>query len=197
MDAQLNLADGPGAREAAWMAERRALSRQMHDDIAHSILVLMNTLEHVELHQDAWAPRARRSFSDAREIAAATLEKVRAVASGLRYREGDDHQDPAPLGGTGDVSAELSYVLQEAVSNALAHSQARHVVVDLQQSPDRITAVVADNGRGFEPNSLSPHERVGLLSMRERTALVGGWLQIDTAQQRGTRVTIHLPFCGG
>lgn len=193
MDDQLNPAKPLDPPETAWIAERRALSREMHDDVAHSILILMSTLEHVELHQETWEPTARRSFSDAREIAAATLEKVRALASRLRQRDSGGHHDPAPRAGTVDVPAQLSYVLQEAVANALAHSNARQVVVDVQQSPGRVTAVVADDGSGFEPERLAPHERVGLLSMHERAALVGGRLQIDTAQQSGTRVTIHVP----
>jgi signal transduction histidine kinase len=146
MDDQLNPAEKPGAPEFAWIAERRALSREMHDDIAHSILIMMGNLEQVELYQDTWGPAALRSFSVARETAVATVEKVRALAARLRDQEDGGHQDPAPRAGTGDLPVELCYVLREAIADALTHSQAQQVVVDVRQSPDRITAVVEADG---------------------------------------------------
>jgi signal transduction histidine kinase len=179
--------------ELTWMAERRALSRELHDDIAHSVLIVMAALDRVEMHQDTWEPTAWRRFSDAKEVAVTTLEKIRRLA-GLLRRQGDDgRQVPAIKEGSGDLPTELSYVLREAVANALAHSQARQVVVDIHRSPDHITLVVEDDGSGFEPNQLAPHERVGLSSMYERVALVGGRLQIDTADCEGTKVTIQVP----
>lgn len=191
MDDQLAPAEAPVAPEVKWIAERRALSREIHDDIAHSILVMMVTLERVELHQNTWEPGARRLFLEVKERAAVTLEKVRGLAARLRdYADG--HQDLALPEESSDLCMELSYVLREAVVNALAHAEARQVQVDVEQSPGRITAVVEDDGNGFEPERLAPHEQVGLLSMHERAALIGGRLHIDTARHRGTRVTIRV-----
>lgn len=193
MDDQPDPAQAPSIPKSEWIAERRAISRELHDDIAHSVLIMMGNLEHIELHQETWDPTARRLFSDARVIAAATLENIRALAGRLRNREVGGHQDLAPRRGANDLTTELSYVVREAVVNALVHSQARKVVVDVQHNTDRITAVVEDDGSGFEPERLAPHERVGLLSMHERAALVGGRLQIDTVRDGGTRVTIYVP----
>lgn len=187
----------PADPELTWRAERQALSREMHDDIAHCILVLMFALDGIELHQGTWEPVARRLLQDAREGAAATLEKVRGLSARLRSRP-DGQQCLAPHagsghGGSGDSSAELFYVLREAVGNAFAHARARRVVIDVKQSQDQVTVTVEDDGEGFDPERLAPHEQVGLLSMRERTALAGGQLRIDTARNEGTRVTVLVP----
>jgi signal transduction histidine kinase len=192
MHDQLAPAETPGAPELTWRAERSALSREIHDDIAHSLLVMMIALDGIELHQGTWEPAAGRLFRDAREGAAPTLEKLRGLAARLRDHA-DGHQDPTSPGESGDLPTELSYVLREAVVNAFAHAGARQVVVDIKQSPDRTIAIVEDDGKGFEPERLAPHEQVGLLSMRERAALIGGQLQIDTTRHWGTRVTIHVP----
>jgi two-component system, NarL family, sensor histidine kinase UhpB len=192
MDDQLAPCEAPRADEPRWRAECRALSREVHDDIAHLILVMMCTLERVEMHQGTWEPAASRLFRDVREVAAATLEKARGLAARLR-NHADGHQDTALCGESGDVPTELSYVLGEAVTNALAHAGARQIVIDVKERRDRIVAVVEDDGVGFEPEGLAPHEQVGLLSMRERAALIGGRLQVDTARHQGTRVTIHVP----
>jgi signal transduction histidine kinase len=192
MDEQLVPVEASAAQEVKWRAERRALSREIHDDIAHSILVMMVTLERVELHQNTWEPAASRLFQDVREVAAVALEKVRGLAARLRDHA-DDHHDPALPEQSGELLTELSYVLREAVNNALAHARARQLQVDVKHSPGRITAVVKDDGNGFDPERLAPHEQVGLLSMHERVALIGGRLQIDTARHRGTRVIIRVP----
>ncbi len=191
MNDQLARDEPPGAPELNWRAERRALSREMHDDIAHSILLMIGNLERIELHQDNWEPAARKLLLDVREVATATFEKVRGLASHLRDRA--DSQDPALPRGSGDLSTQMSYVLREAIVNALAHAEARQVQVDVKQGLDAITAVVEDDGNGFEPERLAPHEQVGLLSMHERVALIGGRLHIDSARQRGTKVTIYMP----
>jgi signal transduction histidine kinase len=192
MHDQLAVAQTPDDPVLAWGAERRALSREIHDDIAHSLLVMMIALDRIELHQDTWEPAACRLFRDARQEAATTLEKVRGLAARLR-EHADDQQSPASHGKPGDMSRELAYVLREAVVNAFAHAGARQIVVDVEQSPDRTIVMVEDDGKGFEPDHLAPHEQVGLLSMRERAALIGGQVQIDTTPRHGTRVTILVP----
>jgi len=61
MDDQVAPAEAPVTPEVKWRAERRALSREIHDEIAHSILVMMVSLERIELHQKTWEPAAASS----------------------------------------------------------------------------------------------------------------------------------------
>jgi signal transduction histidine kinase len=57
---------------------------------------------------------------------------------------------------------------------------------------ERLTVVVADDGRGFDPDE-APESGIGLAGMLERTRLLGGQLSIESAPNAGTRVTVSLP----
>jgi signal transduction histidine kinase len=189
---ELTETEAPGGPESDWRAQRCALSREIHDDVAHSILVVLGALERVELHQETWHPAARRLFSDARAATVSTLEMVRDLAARLRDYP-DDHQGPVRYQAPADLRTELFCVLREAVLNALSHSRARRIVVDIERDSGRITAVVGDDGNGFEPGRPAARAGVGLASMYERTALAGGQLKIDTTRRQGTVVTVTMP----
>jgi signal transduction histidine kinase len=179
-----------------WRTERHAISREIHDEIAHSLLALQCKLQLLGAHQDSWAPGAWRLFSDATSAAASTLEQLRGLAARLRDPADPDISDnaaTAPAAVPADAGEELFYVLREATLNALSHAHARSVVVDVQQSPGWLRMLVEDDGEGFEPDQLPAHLRVGLTSMRERMALVGGRLHIDSVLHSGTRVSIDVP----
>jgi PAS domain S-box-containing protein len=93
----------------------------------------------------------------------------------------------------------LFRIAQEALGNVRRHSGADEVHIQLRVGDDEVLLVVHDNGRGFdlESSSATPETgsaRLGLAGMRERAAMLGGQLVIDTAPGAGTRVTMHLPL---
>jgi PAS domain S-box-containing protein len=92
----------------------------------------------------------------------------------------------------GDVETACFRICQEALTNAARYAQATEVAVSLHVAPERLELVVADDGCGFDLDRYtSPEERgqhFGLVSMRERAALAGGRLEIDTAPGHGTRI---------
>jgi signal transduction histidine kinase len=102
------------------------------------------------------------------------------------------------------VESELYHIAQEALNNALKHAAASAVVVRLscqvQHKAARITAgcmhlirlEVCDNGCGFEPDHASEHGGLGLISLRERTARLGGEIHIRSAPGQGTTVIVDL-----
>jgi len=87
----------------------------------------------------------------------------------------------ASLGGTG---TQVSRIIQEALTNARRHSGAKRISVSLRMDGPDLIAEVADDGVGFEPEALPG---VGLGSMRERAAIIGGDLEIESQKERGTR----------
>jgi signal transduction histidine kinase len=102
---------------------------------------------------------------------------------------------------TAELSQEISVVLfriaQEALTNVLRHANAKRVSVRLENTGDRVTMVIEDDGVGFEPDQLSrkPSNRhLGLISMTERAEIVGGDLQVDTSRGDGTKLQIQVPF---
>ena len=91
------------------------------------------------------------------------------------------------------VQAEMLRIAQEALTNVRRHADATVVRVRATVADGRILLTVRDNGRGFDPDAAS-RSTFGLASMRERAALIGGELQIDTRLQGGTLISLFLPL---
>ena len=104
--------------------------------------------------------------------------KVESVVSGERS---------LPL----EVEQALYRVLQEALSNIARHAEADTVRLSLNMSPEQVTLVVADNGRGFDVNATSPNS-YGLTGMQGRLSEVGGTLKVESTPSAGTTVTAEV-----
>ncbi len=97
-------------------------------------------------------------------------------------------------GGNGAVGREVLKVANEAIGNALVHAAPAAVRVRLDLRGDAIRLEVSDDGRGFDlPEVLRVSSRLGLTSMRERAAMLGGTLRIDTAPGAGTTIVLDVP----
>jgi signal transduction histidine kinase len=91
----------------------------------------------------------------------------------------------------------LYRVILEALTNVLKHARAKRVSVVLQAAPRQVVAVVEDDGCGFDPEAgpvAGAEQRLGILGMRERVALLGGELTIDSGLGRGTTVIARIPL---
>jgi PAS domain S-box-containing protein len=86
-------------------------------------------------------------------------------------------------------------IAQEAVVNAAKHAQASRVDVRLAEEDGVVLVTVADDGRGFEPAG-ERHGHLGLIFMRERAEMAGGWCRIDSAPGRGASVEFAVPSNG-
>ena len=88
-------------------------------------------------------------------------------------------------------------VAQEAVANAIEHSQATLIRIRMDLLPGRLVLVIEDTGTGFDVESaqraVHSGDGWGMLSMRERAEVLGGWLRIESAKDRGTRVELSIP----
>jgi len=88
-------------------------------------------------------------------------------------------------------------VVQEALHNCEKHSGARKVRVVVRQLPGHLVAEIEDDGRGFassEPRMRGKNKGLGLLGIRERAAIAGGSLEIDSAPGRGARIALKIPL---
>lgn len=92
-----------------------------------------------------------------------------------------------------DLEMAVYRIIQEALNNAMQHSQAKNVTVNLKQRGQRVLAVVKDDGVGFDTAQVT-RKRYGLVGMRERARLLGGVAEIDSVPGKGTRVTVDLPI---
>lgn len=89
-------------------------------------------------------------------------------------------------------------IVQEALTNVLKHAQASTVSVILERRLKELQLIIEDNGVGFDPNAVDSQEEgrrsLGLIGMKERAALVGGWVDLETAPGVGTTVYVHIPL---
>ena len=86
----------------------------------------------------------------------------------------------------------LYRVAREALHNTVKHARAGRIELSLACDAEGIGLEVADDGVGFDPSGAFPGH-LGLRSMRERVAALGGTLEIDSAPGRGTRVRARIP----
>ena len=89
------------------------------------------------------------------------------------------------------VKVELLRVVQEALTNARRHSEARWIGVRLRKNQDEVCVEVIDDGLGFDPESV--RRGLGLLGMWERIETFGGELEVRSEVGEGTMVSVTVP----
>jgi len=197
--------------------ERGRISRELHDETAQSLAVLLLRLK-VAGRQPELADAAPL-LGELREQIAESLEGVRRIATGLRPPQLDELGLTAALkahvrsvadgtGATitfkGRVSDErlswegklaLYRIVQESMNNAVRHAEASRIDVELSQSADMVVGTVSDDGRGFDMRALALQDRdgLGIFGMRERAAYVDGTVTIESRPGAGTSVRVSVP----
>jgi signal transduction histidine kinase len=192
--------------------ERGRLARELHDEIAQSLASLLVGLRTLEAELVDGTPKA--AVAGLRELAVATLEDVRRLAVELRPKALDDFGLDAALehlaqrwqAGTGievaftahlgeerlpgETATAFYRIVQEALLNVVKHAEARHVSILVTRKNENVVTVIEDDGRGFDP--AVPSTGIGLDTMRERVALLGGQIRIESSPS-GTTLAIELP----
>ncbi|QJX01203.1 sensor histidine kinase [Frigoriglobus tundricola] len=202
--------------------ERRRIARDLHDQMGQLVTALGLGLKTLEATTPDPSP-ARLQLPQLRELTDRIGREVHQLARDLRPTALDDlglltalsnyaddwaersgiEIDFQSVGwGTGRlpqaVETALYRVVQETLTNVIRHSGARRVSLVLQLSPGLVTAVVEDDGVGFDAESVAAPAwaggRVGLLGIRERLTLLGGTLVIESVPGRGTTVIARVPL---
>jgi len=205
------------ARSAAVADERTRLAHDIHDTLAQGLaLIVMQLADAQDKLGPAWNT-ARKPLDTARLLASDSLAFARRTVNLLRpgapLREGLTRgvQDVAELvrsyfTGTIDirvagtpyplgpgVEAELLGIAREAMTNAAKHSRAERLDVELAFTDGRaVRLVVADNGRGFDPDRTRA-DAYGLVAMQERAARIGAALTLVTEPGAGTEIVTAWP----
>ena len=90
------------------------------------------------------------------------------------------------------------FVAEEAVNNARKHAEAEHIWVRMRRQAGALVIEIADDGVGFNVGAVDAsyalRGSLGMVSMRERTELLGGTLSVDSAEGRGTTVRLTVPI---
>jgi signal transduction histidine kinase len=204
--------------------ERLRIARELHDVLAHSIS-LINVQSGVALHLlDEHPEQARTALAAINEASADALREVRSVLGVLR---GDRERPPrAPTAGLASLDEVVSRagaagvkvsiqvegaqrplptsvdlaafrIVQESLTNAVRHADAREVTVRLEYGPDLLAIQVDDDGRGPVSADAAGDGGSGIPGMRERAGALGGELEAGPGPGGGFRVRASLPLAGG
>jgi signal transduction histidine kinase len=202
----------------AHLDERRRISRELHDRIAHGIGVAQRNLDMYDILREEDPDRAHQRVQRAQTGLAQTADDVRQVITDLRLVEPLESLEKALrlfLESSGAINLisqievngdeqwvppetveEVFLIVREALRNTLAHADAHHVHVRIDIAPNELRATVVDDGRGFDPK-IGRIGGTGLLSMRERAALLGANLTLVSHVDLGTRVELSVSLSGG
>jgi signal transduction histidine kinase len=209
-------------RDLAWRMlkatedERSRIARELHDDISQQAAVLMIDLERA-IHF------VGKRSSEAMKLVRAALTHAKSLSKSvhdLSYELHPGHlrvvglvgalaqlqRDLSRPGVVITVSAEnvaptlpddvalcLFRVVQEGMHNAIKHSGARNIRVQVSGGNDVLLLTITDDGRGFDVRAASG-KGLGLIGMRERVGAVGGTLQIVSQRGAGTRLDVGVPL---
>jgi DNA-binding response OmpR family regulator len=201
--------------------ERRRIARVLHDHLQQILVVARMKTKLLRDHSRD--DRLHTLSTDIDQLLSHALDESRSLtaslsppvlydrglSAGLQWlaRQTRDHYglhvelrvetdaEPAELG----LRILLFQAVRELLLNVTKHAHAKSVRIELTRPADgKVHAVVADDGIGFDPAKVQCRETsggFGLFSIRERLDLVGGGLHVDSAPDRGTRVTVDVPRC--
>ena len=195
--------------------ERKRLARELHDETGQALTSMLLGLRSIE-EATRDQPQVRESVLALRELVVSTLHDVRRLAVELRPKAlddfgllpalerlaetfaeetaidvhlqtalGDERLDP-------EIETALYRIVQEALTNVVKHAQASTISVVLTKKGDSVTALIEDDGQGFDASEDSG-DGLGLLGIRERIALLRGRFVVESSEGSGTTVVVEVP----
>ncbi len=202
--------------------ERKRLARELHDDTAQTLTALRMTLQTAEDALPPAPRRAPETLRKARSQVDLALGEIRKAILDLRPSALDDlglgaairwhaehHLRAAGIKARLEISGDdarasgalataLFRIAQEAITNIVNHARAQNARVALRLGENDVQPSVEDDGAGFDPKAiehpLDSGRGLGIMGMRERAALFGGTVRIDSKPGKGTKVHVSIPL---
>lgn len=204
-------------------AERKRISRELHDETGQLLTALMvglRTLEQIP----AVSATAAQDVANLKELAKQIYDEIHRLAVELRPKALDQlglvramesyvrefgqrvgvkvRFEASGLDGAqlpSEVETALYRLIQEALSNIAKHASAEHAEILLERRGQSLVAVIEDDGCGFDVEAaLRPvageRPHLGLFGMQERAALLGGRLTIESSPEQGTTIFVEIPL---
>jgi len=215
-DARGQLKDLSARLVQAQETERRALSRELHDEVGQSLSAVLMELRNLSAGLKVRSEEQSRSHVETvKGLVENTVRVVRNMALLLRPSMLDDlglipalkwqaRESAKRTSMDVTVATELDSddlpdeyktciyrVVQEALHNCARHSRATTVRIRVEQRPERLILIIQDDGQGFDVRLM---KGLGLLGIQERVARLGGTCNIHSKPGRGTILTVELPF---
>ncbi len=197
--------------------ERKALSRELHDEIGQLLTALRMELGNMERSRSVQGGEPDPHLDQAKKLAESTLRTTRDIAMGLRPAMLDvlglgpalewqarefsrRYNTPIRLEVDGDLRdvpdphrTYLYRIVQEGLTNCARHAQAKNIHVKLEDSSGKLSVLVEDDGVGFDQHRGVAYG-LGLLGITERVRELCGQLSIQSEPGKGTRIAVVLPL---
>ena len=198
-------------------AERKELSRELHDEVGQMLTGLRLELAGLSRLANGDTARFAEKLAEARAMAERTLQSVRQLAMGLRPSMLDDlglgpaiewqgrefsRRTGVPvnveisgnLEGLPEAHRTCAYrIVQEALTNCARHARAKQIRVMLLGGKEVLAVTVHDDGVGFAPEGLRDRG-LGLIGIEERVRELGGEISLRSAPGRGTVLSVEIPL---
>jgi signal transduction histidine kinase len=195
--------------------ERRAISRELHDEVGQALGLLLMDAGRLSTQLGPSDEKGQEIVRSIKTVAERTVQTVRSMALLLRpsmlddlglvpavewyaremSRRGETEVEVRAENISDDLSDPLKLcvyrMVQEALNNANRHAHAKNVSVDLKQSANSISVKIEDDGSGFDPKRT---RGMGLLGMEERVKRLGGSLNIESRPGTRTIIRAELPI---
>jgi signal transduction histidine kinase len=206
------------AQAAAVLEERNRLARELHDSVTQQLFSMTLTSQAARAQLERNPQRVAAQLERLQETSTAALAEMRALIFQLRPPALRDQglvaalQQHAQLlarregiviglSVAGDerhargIEQPLYRIVQEALNNVFKHANAQNVQVTLEFAPEHVRVRVADDGQGFDLSAAPSGDgrHLGMLSMRERAAEIGGTMEVRSAPGSGTEVVVTVP----
>ena len=207
--------------QAAVEQEQARIAREVHDIVAHDVSVIVAQAAAARRVFPAQPEKAVESLSSIESVGRDALDGVRRLMGLLRSGPDDDERSPQPslarlpllltqleragldvelivTGTPGPLPATVELnayrIVQEALTNSLKHAGPGRASVTLVYEPGSLHVEVHDRGGAPQPQASSTG--FGLIGMQQRAAMLGGVLVVGPEEDRGFRVSAHLPVAG-
>jgi signal transduction histidine kinase len=200
--------------------ERRRIARELHDGTGQTLTSLLLRLRALQYSESL--DKVLVETEQLRQSTADVMADLRRISQGLYPTVLDDFglvpairrcaNEAAKSGnfeveisdtGMADVRLSRSVetalyrMTQEALNNIQKHAQAKHVFLSITLDPEWLSIIVKDDGKGFDKDEqktiVSEESKLGLFSMRQRSAWLGGSLEVTSHQGEGAMVSIRIP----
>lgn len=199
--------------------ERKRIAREIHDDLAQSLLAL-------KIEAEILANRTRGAHKRLHARADATVRQIDVTIRSVRQIINDLRPNVLDLGLSAAVDWQVAdfarrtgikcelvdddgdyriddhcataffRILQESLNNVARHAHATQVWIDLRQHADMLTMTIRDNGVGMQPGSRNRNGSFGLVGIEERVGILGGSFSISSGPGSGTTIVVTIPVTG-
>jgi PAS domain S-box-containing protein len=200
--------------------ERAHIAREIHDELGQQLTVLKMDVSWLNKRMMDESEPIREKLKSLTEMLDGTVKTVRRISSELRPSLLDDlglvatidwhskefekrsgiktefMEPEADFNLSESQKTGIFRIFQESLTNVARHSGADKVSISLQHTDDNLTLCIEDNGKGFDRQRVQNRRTLGILGMKERTAMMGGSYEIQSVAGKGTKVIVTVPLAG-